>query len=297
LQGFKNLVNLAKRHKKFPKLKQQPLAAKEDRTIPIEPDTAYHIYNRGNDKQLIFFNNSNYAYFLDKYRAYMTGYWDTYAWVLMENHFHLVIRVKKEEEILVSAMRDFKKVDRSFYHRNKTLIEEIIRIDSDKNIKDGTVVLRPTSSGSTTDLQGFENLVNLAKLHHPILLQELIIWAISERFRRFILGYAKAVNKQQERTGSLFQKIFKRKLLPSDDDVRNAICYVHHNPIHHDYTITYDQYRWSSYHNYISKDETYSEYAKQIYSSLYHMIAAHDSYKNHKKEMNYRISPNDSEDL
>ena len=273
------------------------MTAKQDISIPIEPGTAYHIYNRGNNKQIIFFNEGNYSYFLDKYRAYMSGYWKTYAWALMNNHFHLVIQVRNVDEVMASAIRGFKKIDRGFYHKHKDLIEEAIKLDSVGDGEEGTDMLGTQNSGTGTDLPGFKNLVNLAKLHHPILLKELIIWAISERFRRFMLGYAKAINKQQNRTGSLFQKIYKRKILASDTDIRNAICYVHHNPIHHNLTVNYDQYQWSSYFNYINeKDADCYKYVEQLYEDLSLMISAHENYKARKKELNYNI-PLDLDDI
>ena len=277
------------------------MTAKQDISIPLETGAAYHIYNRGNNKQVIFYNDGNYAYFLDKYRAYMADYWDTYAWALMENHFHLVVRVKPEGKVMATAIRDFTKVDKSFYHKHKDLIEEAIKKDQISDYGHLSDVLRSdnksldvglgsgSGSGSGSDLPGFRNLANLAQLHHPLLLEKLMIWAVSERFRRFMLGYAKAINKQQERIGSLFQKIFKRKRLLSAEDVKQAICYVHHNPIHHNYTITYDQYQWSSYNQYFSEKVDYTKYVDGLFGNLDLMMAAHNSYKEHKRNSNYNI--------
>jgi hypothetical protein len=76
---------------------------------------------------------------------------------------------------------------------------------------------------------------------------QLAAYIVSERFRRFLLAYAKAINLQEGRTGSLFQKAFRRKWLASSDDARGAITYVHHNPIHHGICNHYDQYGYSSY--------------------------------------------------
>ncbi len=99
-----------------------------------------------------------------------------------------------------------------------------------------------------------------------------------------------AINKQQERTGSLFQKAFKRKQLSSEIDIKNAISYVHHNPIHHSYTITYDQYKWSSYDNYMRQKPPSEKHTKLLYGNLDDMIAHHQDYKIYKKEMNCKIS-------
>jgi REP-associated tyrosine transposase len=51
----------------------------------------YHIYNRGNNKQVIFFNPENYIYFLQKVRKFMLPHCDILAFCLMPNHFHFLI--------------------------------------------------------------------------------------------------------------------------------------------------------------------------------------------------------------
>jgi putative transposase len=74
----------------------------EKRTAFIE-DVIYHVYNRGNGYEPIFRNFGNYDYFLRKYHEYMTPYWETMAWCLMPNHFHFMVRVKPQEESIVTA--------------------------------------------------------------------------------------------------------------------------------------------------------------------------------------------------
>lgn len=51
----------------------------------------YHIYNRGNNKQRIFFKSENYLFFLGKVRKYIQPHCDILAWCLMPNHFHFLI--------------------------------------------------------------------------------------------------------------------------------------------------------------------------------------------------------------
>ena len=53
----------------------------------------YHIYNRGNNKQKIFFKNDNYEYFLQKCHKYLNPFSEILAWCLMPNHFHFLIEV------------------------------------------------------------------------------------------------------------------------------------------------------------------------------------------------------------
>jgi REP element-mobilizing transposase RayT len=65
---------------------------------PLEEMNYYHIYNRGAGKASIFFNEYDYRLFIEKYFYYLFVSAETYAWCLLENHFHLMIRVRSIEE-------------------------------------------------------------------------------------------------------------------------------------------------------------------------------------------------------
>ena len=58
----------------------------------------YHIYNRGNNREILFRETKNYAYFLNLYAKYIHPIADTYAYCLMSNHFHLLVRLKSIDE-------------------------------------------------------------------------------------------------------------------------------------------------------------------------------------------------------
>src|SRR5512133_1557698 len=66
---------------------------------PITYGNYYHIYNRGIDSCNLFQETDNYEYFLALYDKYISPVAYTYAWVLMPNHFHLLVKVKEETEI------------------------------------------------------------------------------------------------------------------------------------------------------------------------------------------------------
>tara|TARA_B100000965_G_C19599194_1_gene761686 strand:+ start:180 stop:431 length:252 start_codon:yes stop_codon:yes gene_type:complete len=55
----------------------------------------YHTYNRGNNRERIFFEKDNYLFFLKKIRIEVTPLADLLAYCLMPNHYHLLIRVKR----------------------------------------------------------------------------------------------------------------------------------------------------------------------------------------------------------
>lgn len=67
--------------------------------ILLESDRYYHIYNHANGSDDIFTNDENYHFFLKKYEEYINPIADTYAYCLMPNHFHLLVKTKDENDI------------------------------------------------------------------------------------------------------------------------------------------------------------------------------------------------------
>ena len=65
---------------------------------PLQYGQYYHIYNRGNNRENIFIEECNYRYFLKLYAKYIEPVADTYAYCLLRNHFHFLIRIKTVEE-------------------------------------------------------------------------------------------------------------------------------------------------------------------------------------------------------
>jgi hypothetical protein len=66
---------------------------------PLRYDTYYHIYNRGVNRGSIFFEERNCEYFLKLYEKHIAPVADTFAYCLLDNHFHVSVRVKAEDEI------------------------------------------------------------------------------------------------------------------------------------------------------------------------------------------------------
>lgn len=159
---------------------------------PLEPGNYYHIYNRGIDSCNIFRENDNYEYFLALYDKYITSVAETYAWVLMKNHFHLLVRILPSNP------------------------------------------------------QGIRNLEGLEKTEKRI----------SQQFSNLFNAYTKAFNKRYDRTGSLFEHTFRRKLITNKTYLKQVILYIHNNPVHHGFCSHPLEYPWSSYLTCISLKPT-----------------------------------------
>jgi len=61
---------------------------------PLQDGCYYHIYNCGINGCALFKETTNYEFFLQLYDQHISGIADTFAWVLMGNHFHLLVRIK-----------------------------------------------------------------------------------------------------------------------------------------------------------------------------------------------------------
>ena len=76
------------------------------KTTPLEYGKFYHIYNRGINGCNLFQENENYEYFLYLYNKYISKVADTFAWVLMRNHFHFLVRIKSVEELNLQGFKN-----------------------------------------------------------------------------------------------------------------------------------------------------------------------------------------------
>ena len=65
----------------------------------LQHGSYYHIFNRGNNRENIFKEERNYGYFLQLYARHIADIADTYAYCLLRNHFHFLVRIKTVEEI------------------------------------------------------------------------------------------------------------------------------------------------------------------------------------------------------
>lgn len=76
----------------------------------------------------------------------------------------------------------------------------------------------------------------------------------SAAFQRLFTSYSKALNKQQGRHGSLFEKPFRRIEVNSSLYQKQLVVYIHNNPIHHGFVISPEEWEFSSFHNFIHNE-------------------------------------------
>ena len=165
------------------------------------------MYNRANGFEKIFLSKENYRFFLRRYEKYIAPMVHTHSFCLMPNHFHLLIEVKTEEEIVAFARAE--KLRRA---QSRAL---------------------PLPKFGTLEEVGAE-VVDVEKF-------------ISKQFANFFSSYTQSFNKQRNRMGSLFMKNFKRKRIDNDRYLRTVVAYIHQNPLAANMICNLNEWEFSSF--------------------------------------------------
>ena len=154
----------------------------------LTPGVVYHIYNRGNNGENIFIEERNYHYFMKLYAKYIAPVAETYAYCLLVNHFHFMVRIRDENDC--QSSKDWQ---------------------------------------SSPPSRAFSNLFST---------------------------YTKAINKAYQRSGSLFEKPFKRKPVTNDGYFKALVAYIHQNPQKHSLIADFRDWPFSSYQAMIGEKPT-----------------------------------------
>jgi REP element-mobilizing transposase RayT len=80
----------------------------------LKPGNYYHIYNRGINSTDLFLEENNFLFFLKQYAFYTHLVIKTYAYCLMKNHFHFLVKIRtlEEQEVLFTTYRNLLKTDK-----------------------------------------------------------------------------------------------------------------------------------------------------------------------------------------
>jgi REP element-mobilizing transposase RayT len=75
---------------------------------------------------------------------------------------------------------------------------------------------------------------------------------LNDGFRQLLSSYAQAINRQENRSGSLFRHKTKAKLLENDDENYPFICfhYIHQNPLSAGLVTKLEDWEFSSFSDY-----------------------------------------------
>ena len=69
-------------------------------SMKFSPDNLSHVYNQGNNHEVLFRNDEDYMIFLRMIRKYIHSNAEIIAWCLMPDHFHLLVYTDQRSCIL-----------------------------------------------------------------------------------------------------------------------------------------------------------------------------------------------------
>ena len=84
-------------------------------------DQLYHIYNKVVSGTKLFIDKNDYWGFMERYTKYFSPYFETYAYCLIPNHFHLLVKVRKEDKIKLSVSKENTKAARNYLNGSNDL--------------------------------------------------------------------------------------------------------------------------------------------------------------------------------
>ncbi|MGB5981447.1 MAG: transposase [Nonlabens sp.] len=99
----------------------------------LQSGKTYHIYNQGNNRESLFREQQNYPYFLSRVEKYFPEYFDIYAYCLLNNHFHIVLRMKdavdedKAARAISNCFNAYAKAINKKYNRTGSLFRSKFR--------------------------------------------------------------------------------------------------------------------------------------------------------------------------
>jgi putative transposase len=137
----------------------------------FEPGVVYHVFNRGNNSEDLFKEDRNYLYFLTLLKKHLLPVVNVYAYCLMKNHFHLVVRLKDIEHLpdkfkqkpalaFSNLFNAYAKAMNRAYNRRGSLFQEHLhrlRIEDEEYLRQliAYVHLNPTKHRFTDDFKSY----------------------------------------------------------------------------------------------------------------------------------------------
>ena len=65
----------------------------------MQPGSTYHLFNHANGRENLFLEPKNYDFFLGRLSLHVLPVAHIYAYCLMPNHFHLLLKIRDEQEL------------------------------------------------------------------------------------------------------------------------------------------------------------------------------------------------------
>jgi REP element-mobilizing transposase RayT len=155
----------------------------ENFTIPLRSGLTYHIFNCGNNGENLFVEERNYDYFLRKYVQHIAPMADTFAWRLMPNHFHVLLRFKDYLALHEASPKRFLEPPAGVSHRER--LQTVAHCQYDEKISE------ELSQVFANFFAGYAQAINKAYRRNGKLFALLFkrIWVEHETYFEWLIAY------------------------------------------------------------------------------------------------------------
>jgi len=179
------------------------------RQTPFIPDFYYHLYNRGNNRQAIFFEHDNYLFFLRGIKKYVCSAAATIiAYCLMPTHYHMLVRVGLGAQTSqVSSERVSNAMQRFLISYTKAINKRFSRVGA---LFQGQFQAKP--------VQSYEHLLHLCIYIHANPVKDGLVTAPED------WPYSNYLEWMEERAGVLVDRDFIREHFNSSDEYRTLVA-------------------------------------------------------------------------
>ena len=176
---------------------------------PLIPDRYFHIYNRGNNSEDIFIEEKNYQFFLHLIIVHLLPVCDIFAYCMLKNHFHLIIKTKEkqEEKRISKAFSNFfnayAKAINKAYGRSGSLFQDRFKrkLVTEENYLINLILYVHLNPESHKLVEDFRNYKHSSYSHYleqkSSILKKEDIFALFGSMENFI-----AVHEAKRKTGS-----------------------------------------------------------------------------------------------
>ncbi len=215
----------------------------------FEKNLVYHVFNQGNNREQVFFNEENYLFFLTKMRVHLLPHAELLCYCLMPNHFHWLIQVVEPE--LIIHEKDLTVARGNPHLRLRSAPDSYD--DCEPSYESGADVKPKSSSESPPESyddskssydSGGDSEGSGSKAAQRIR-------SLNDSIAILLRSYTRAINVQEKRTGSLFRAhtqgktgwidqfitvdryrkgTFDFRAFPDDEYGYHCFNYIHDNP-------------------------------------------------------------------
>ncbi|MDM8520298.1 transposase [Anaerolineales bacterium HSG6] len=194
------------------------------RKVPLRAGNYYHLYNRGVNRQAIFFSRENKIFFLRKLWQFLVNGQKQSSQTSEVSKTSEVTSDKKPEVLETSGFSKVAGNQSSEVSKTSELSQQVT----------GTRII------------AYVFMPN----HYHLLVQPQHD-SLSHSMQLFGISYTKSINKRHHRVGPLFQGKFQAKHIDTDAYLLHLSRYIHLNPVEAGLVSRPEDWQFSSYRDYI----------------------------------------------